>query len=435
MEAEVISTFFPDLVTAVCDDVHSLSEHCLSKGLITDSVHREVHESGGDRKYKARTLLLAVKSSTETDNSCLEILLGILNQILPYAIRESLLSKMRKELAEKANTCRAVTVSSSRVIQQVPPGELSQEMVLHQSSLLGPFEDSIRQHAHACAEKKLLKERLKNKSEKCERLKDELRSLKGENQELASSTQRQVTACLEKIENLQKRIEQLEKTIEEQNMLTKRGRSIIVTKMGEMFVQLRRQSEREIQKREESLATALKENEELRLEMEAGRLTKVPASRKAGKTSKAKSGQRTASISQPSSSSIIPSVEIPADVIRQNHLLYLCSNLKSLSIKMVGSEHSEKALASHWSNVALQLGFTVPELEERFLGKLTSEFLLPAIDWIMSAWVRWNPGDKRGSTGYPRYSHLKQALLNTDLKNVGENLISYEELAKYKVQH
>ena len=433
MEAEVINTFFSDLVTAVCDDVHSLSEHCLSKGLITDSVLREIHESGGTREHKARTLLLAVKSSTKTDNSCLEILLGILDQTLPYAIRESLLSKMRKELDEKANACTAVTVSSSRVIHQVPPGKLSQEVVLHQSSLLGRFEDSTRQHERACAEKKLLKEQLKKKSEKCERLRDELRSLKGENQELASNTQRQVTACMEKIENLQKRIEELEKTIEEQNMLTKRGRSKIVTKTGEMFVQLHQQCEQEIQKREESLATALEENKELRLELEAGQLTKVSASTKAGKTSKAKSGQRTASTMRPSSSSSIPpSNDRPADMIGQNHLLYLYNNLQSLS---QGSKQSEEVMASHWSNVALQLGFTVPELEKMFLGDVRTKYLSRAIDHIMSNWVQWHPGDERGSTGYPRYSHLKQALLNTDLKSLGENLISYEELSKYEVQH
>ena len=384
-------------------------------------------------------VLLAVKSSTHIDGSCLEILLGVLNQTLPHAIRETLLSKIRKELAEKANTCTAVTMSSSRVIQQVPPGELSQEVVLHQSSLLGRFEDSTRQHERACAEKKLLKERLKNKSEKCERLKDELKSLKGENQELASNTQHRIAACTENIENLQKRIEQLEKTIEEQNMLTKRGRNVIVTKTGEMFVQLCRQSEREIQKRDEALTTALKENEELRLEMEAGRLTKVPASTKAGKTSKAKSGQRTAPIMRPSSSSItLLKDNMPADVIRQNHLLYLCNNLKLLSKKMEGPEHLEKALASHWSNVALQLGFTVSELKSLFRAigiGIACDNVSRAIDEIMTMWVLWHPGDERGSTGYPRYSHLKQALLNTDLKSVGENLISYEELAKCKVQH
>ena len=228
MEAKVIESFLPDLVTAVSTTVLSVSDQCLSKGLIPGNVHDQVLESGGTSKEKARTLILAVKKSTETDSRCLEILLNILDQELPFAIRENLLSKIRKELTEKANTSRAV-VPLSKAVQQVPLGELSKETTIQHSALLGRFEDAIRQHEHACAEKKLLEERLKVKSEKCERLKGELETLKGQNQELASNTQSRITDCTKQIENLEKRIEEVQKTIEEQSMQARRSRNMVVT--------------------------------------------------------------------------------------------------------------------------------------------------------------------------------------------------------------
>ena len=116
MEAEIIKTFLPDLVTAISDNVLSVSDQCLAKGLITESTYKKVLESGGTSEDRARTLTLAVKNSSETDSRCLEILLSILEQELPHASREKLLSETKKKVTEKANTCRVV-VSSSQAIQ------------------------------------------------------------------------------------------------------------------------------------------------------------------------------------------------------------------------------------------------------------------------------------------------------------------------------
>ena len=56
MEAEVINGFLPDLVTAISDCVQPVSDQCLAKGLIPDSVYKRVLESGGTSEDKARTL-------------------------------------------------------------------------------------------------------------------------------------------------------------------------------------------------------------------------------------------------------------------------------------------------------------------------------------------------------------------------------------------
>ena len=119
VEAQVIKSFLPDLVTAISDIVQPVSDQCLAKGLIPESVYKRVLESGGTSEDKARTLILAVKTSFETDSGCLEILLNILERELPFTIREKLTSEIRKEQAEKANTCRAV-VPSLQTIQPLP---------------------------------------------------------------------------------------------------------------------------------------------------------------------------------------------------------------------------------------------------------------------------------------------------------------------------
>ena len=461
MEGEVINSILPDLVTAVSDSVQSVSDQCLAKGLINETVYKRVLESGWTSEDKARTLILAVKKSTETDSRCLEILLNILEQELPFAIRDNLLSKIRKELTVKANTSRAV-VPLSKAVQQVPLGELSKETTLQQSFLLGRFEDSIRQHEHACAEKKLLEERLKVKSETCERLKGELETSKGQNKELASNTQSRITACTKQIENLEKIIEKLQKTIEEQGMQTRRSRDMVVTKaetVGKAFMQyaqqsqqeIHRKAQQEIQNREEQLKTALKhieafklsltkaedelkmkereykvivQEKELRIrELEAGnkeRQSEASTSRKARGTSTAVTDK------SPSTSLLLQSKDKPPDLLEQHHLIYLCKSI----IKIVQGKH---ATTECFKNIALQLGFTIKEVMA--MKGLQFNSISMIIDDIISTWLLWYPGDRRGSTNYPTYSHLKQALRNAELGHVADNLISYEELSKYKVQH
>ena len=259
--AEIMNTFLPDLVSAISDNVLSVSVQCLANGLISIQVYKRVLESGGTSKDRARTLLVAVQNSTETDSRCFEILLSILEQELPRASREKLLSKIRKEVTEKVNTCKAIG-PSAQANQQLQLGELAKESALQQSSLLGRFEDSIRQHERACAEKKLLEERLKVKSEKCKTLKAELETLRGQNQEV-TNTQSRISACTIQTENLRKRIEELQKTIEEQGIQAKRDRNTLISQTKNLFDRLVQQSQLEFQKREEELMEVFSKGEVL----------------------------------------------------------------------------------------------------------------------------------------------------------------------------
>ena len=270
----MITSFLPDLVTAISDIVQPVSDQCLAKGLIPESVYKRVLESGGTSEDKARTLILAVKKSTETDSRCLEILLTILEETLPYRIRDNLLSQIRKEISEKANTCREVVPRSA---QLVPSEEIPRESTTIHTQLLGRFEDSIRQHEHACTEKNLLEQRLKAKSEKYEKLKHDHEALKSQTKEISASiqddmdrAQHKILACESRIMDLKTRIKELEKVIEEQDMQARRGRDTVTTRTVDFFTQLAKQeTEKAVKMKEKELKLEIHERELRIRELEA----------------------------------------------------------------------------------------------------------------------------------------------------------------------
>ena len=100
LEADTLKAFIPDLVIAICDCVQFVSDQCLAKGLISQTTHERVLESRGTSREQARILVLSVQNMTKTDRRCFEIFLDILNEVLPYRIKEKLLSEMRKDLAD-----------------------------------------------------------------------------------------------------------------------------------------------------------------------------------------------------------------------------------------------------------------------------------------------------------------------------------------------
>ena len=241
MAAEVITSFLPDLVTAVSDCVHSVSDQCLAKGLIPDAVYKRVLESGATSEDKARTLVLAVKKSTETDKRCFELFINILEQELPYAVRDGLLEKM-KETNERARSCTAV-VPSTGDLRQIPRGELPRESVVQQLHLLGRLEEAVRQHERARVEKISLEEKLKAKTVKCAKLKAKFQALQSETQKLATAEAKsKIAACESEMENLKERVKEVEKLITEQDMQVKRGRNSVVLRTKDMFGRIAQES-------------------------------------------------------------------------------------------------------------------------------------------------------------------------------------------------
>ena len=137
MEARVIKTFFPQLVTAISDCIHSVSDQCLAKGLVSDSTYRKILQSTGTNDDKARTLLSSILSITEGDHAdsstCFKQLLSILDESLPPGSKR-ILSAMKEELGQ------TVALSATEM------SEASKRCVAQQETLSGRLEDSTRQH-------------------------------------------------------------------------------------------------------------------------------------------------------------------------------------------------------------------------------------------------------------------------------------------------
>ena len=159
---------------------------------------------------------------------------------MPYAVRDGLLEKMRREANEKASSCTAV-VPSTGDLRQIPRGELARESVVQQTHLLGRLEEAARQYQRACDEKEFTEDKLKAKTEECDELK---RTLEAKTQSLSvlDEAKGKISTCESEIESLKARVKELETKIEEQAMQVKRGRNNAVMKTKEMFMKIAQDS-------------------------------------------------------------------------------------------------------------------------------------------------------------------------------------------------
>ena len=461
MAADVIRSFLPDLVTAISDCVQPVSDQCLAQGLITESTYRKVLESGETSEDKARTLILAVKKSTETDSRCLEFLLDILDQQFPYVIKDKLLSDIRKRIDEKDKvTCKAV-VPLDQNSQLAPTTELPREGVLQHRILLDKFEDVTRRHERARVEKKLLEDKLNVKTEKCERLKNELVFKSLENQDTHNIRSR-IAASMTQIENLKERIKQLQEAIEEQGMQAKRGRTTAINETRKIFAHLHGIYQQSQLKTEEKMKQREKEHKDLLQEKEL-QIRKLETESKQSKAT-------------PDSAN-----PIPTDILNSDHIEKLHDSIMKCTDE------------SHWRDIGSHLGFSTEELDS--ILKKTKDSILkktkekikqhihvqrlkrhnqlepyyvfepestdydfeaefddddephsdlsyndyeqehedPYLKKMLAEWLRWHPGDERGSTKFATYSDLQLALVKAGLGEVVRSeLYNYNKITENK---
>ena len=241
MAAKVITSFLPDLVTAVSDCVQSVSDQCLAKGLIPDAVYKRVLESGATSEDKARTLVLAVKKSTETDESCFELFMNALEKELPLAIKNSVVLPMRKAFSEKASQGKSVVPycahhgrATYTPYQRLAfPATIGEIMKQH-TCVAGKTEDAIRQHERACAEKAALEETIQAKEKENEILKAELKKNQCVHGDVDSTVRLaklesildRISTCEAELSKLSGEVKELQSIIEEQGMLVKRRKNI-----------------------------------------------------------------------------------------------------------------------------------------------------------------------------------------------------------------
>jgi hypothetical protein len=253
-EADTLKEFIPDLVTAICDCVQSVSDQCLSKGLISDSTHERVLESRGTSKEQARTLILSVQNSTKTDEGCFKVFLDILNESLPYRVKKKLLPEMRKDLADHSGASkRKALIPAFQGARSFMVEDDRLQRIQQQGFLFGKYESSMKNYAHASAEKALYEESLENKTKEHGQLRSNLEVLKTQssrsdvNSQEIDSAEERLSACEMEMAELKKRLEKIEGVIREEDMQARRGKSVIMV---------------EAKMTEEQFAAALREKEE-----------------------------------------------------------------------------------------------------------------------------------------------------------------------------
>ena len=417
------------------DCVQSVSDQCLAKGLIPDAVYKRVLESGATSEDKARTLVLAVKKSTETDERCFELFMNILEQELPYAVRDGLLEKMRREANEKASSCRAV-VPSTGDLRQIPRRELARESVVQHTHLQEKLEEAVRQHERARVEKSFLEEKLKAKTKKCEKWKAKFQALQSETQKLvtkeAAEAKSKIAACESEIENLKERVKEVEKLIIEQDMQVKRGRNNIVLRttdmIGTMHVAL------------ESHATALeKAREEMSMREREYKVTIQEKELRIRELEANKEDQKQSDTFTANPPDVIYNQYVPklVESMRQDGIDFddlkkfgsqLGFSDKELSDMIDPIEHSEDT-----HQPVLQLG-EVESFSHTYIDMSRESLEQLCLSKLLDTWVCRYPGDRRGSTTFATYSGLKTALVKSGLGNRARDLIPYHQLQTIKIK-
>ena len=389
----MINRFLPGLVTAVSDCVQPVSDQCLAEELISESVYDMVLELRETSKDKARALILAVRKSIKTDSSHLEKFLSILKQQVTC---HKLLTDMKTYL-KKSNTCGEVVpihVMQNHVqlgsTEQVP-----RETALLQSTLLGSYEDSIRQHERIRSEKERLEEKLKEKTEECDRLKEELKALKNQTKpadEAVALTQSRLTACEGEVETLKAKFCHLENTLEEKDIQVQEERNTVIT-VGRNILEMFENAQKENKDLQSKLVNQERENKEAYV----------------------------------------------ADRLKLGHL-----NPIILSLTL---NHPQP---SFWKRLGEEVGFSMSELEDikriprykiivKRYWKGIPRLLLWARkpdDWyrleeMLRQWLIQYPGDQRGSTNFPAYSKLHTSLVKIEVGRAASDLVTYNSLTSY----
>ena len=401
----MIKSFLPDLVTAINYCVLPVSDQCLAKGLIPDSVYKRVLESGGTSEDKARTLVLAVKTSTETDSKCFEIFLQILDEQLPYGIKDKLLSKIRNKIAEGIEA----EVPKCTPPQSIPSEELAKESFALPNYLLGRFEKAVREHERAITEKRLLEDRIKAKPASTD------------------DGERDLT-------DLKMKIEEIEEKRGKLDMQVRRDRIVVTTETQEWFKQLteHHQQQTKLAVRETEAATQKKMEEQMRAkELEL----KVEIQERNHKLEILKRDKEAeAKLSPPFD--LNPPDQFTTAIIAINKI---CCHIwqydqKYLKWRELGSrlefseENLDKIETSERSKLGVEHTQETPEYARNLDTQLEYNIRKNCITEMIKQWLDSYPGDSRGRNSFATHTWLKRALIEAGLGACARDLPSYEEM-------
>jgi hypothetical protein len=118
------SKVLPQLISAVAACVQGVSDHCFSEDLIEETIHEKVTESVGTDKEKARTLILAIRTSVARNPNCFNVFMNVLENVLPSvngpflkAIKDAVTSEVEpppKLISSDSDTCQLQPISDRK---------------------------------------------------------------------------------------------------------------------------------------------------------------------------------------------------------------------------------------------------------------------------------------------------------------------------------
>ena len=107
----------------------------------------------------------------------------------------------------------------------------------------------------------------------------------------------------------------------------------------------------------------------------------------------------------------------PSDTSGSQALARLTSNHLAALLEQL-SQHAAK-----WREIGVKLGFTPGELDTiQDSPMLMSRAPISYLDSMVSKWLEWAPGDRRGSTDFATLEGLRDALRQTDLGATAHDL-------------
>ena len=203
---DIISVFTPDLVVAISEVVNTVSDECLSEGLITRGLYKKLLHPNSGSANKARHLLVAVDDCIQTNPKTLKLFLNVLESTLP---RLSAIVLVPKILGSTAG---------------VKTGEDSCQVTVI-STLVEKVEAAVTESVKAKIEKEKLECELAHTKEENKNLEAAKESLKNDLTEMARLKQK-IVLCNMKITELKDDIRRKDEIIDKCDMTVKQHTSL-----------------------------------------------------------------------------------------------------------------------------------------------------------------------------------------------------------------
>ena len=143
VEAEVLQSFTPKLVTAVQDTVDAVVEDCLARELIKEETRSDVLSEQTSQK-KARKLLEVVRNCVKSDRLCYGIFMKILREQLPRKSSEKLFEDMEFDLAERKDRKEVDQCTDGGDIEVPPPDDSAPKIVSNDNDTTTPIVKQTR---------------------------------------------------------------------------------------------------------------------------------------------------------------------------------------------------------------------------------------------------------------------------------------------------